>query len=122
MSYSSKTVTALKVNQDPKAQRRLADYLRQKALHVFLNIVGYCVILAAGTFLFIYLAGDYFGGVLNRFGLKGISNMMSGIYTDCSKWENRNKEICQPPKSQADRHWSNVKYRGAKGGAVFSIE
>ena len=102
-------------------QTKLAQYKRERTRRIAVNAIGYSAVVIGGLFLFMYLAGDYFNGVLAKFGMRGLSNMMTGVYSDCSRPENRDQDFCQPPKSRADRNWQNIRRRGTVKSAPFSL-
>ena len=102
--------------------KKLAQYKREKRRQIAFYAIGYSAVLIGGFFLFMYLAGDYFNGVLSKFGMRGLSNMMSGVYTDCSRPENRYQDFCQPPKSRADRQWQTIRRRGTTQSAAFGLD
>ena len=104
-----------------EARRNQAVYRKTRLRTRILQVCGYSAVLCAGAALFFWLAGDFTNPLLARFGLRGISNRLTGVWADCSKPDNRGRGFCEGRASRSQHSWQEIKRRGTGQSAPFEL-
>ena len=94
--------------REKKAKAALRKYSRELTRKRILQTIGYGTIGLLAALLVMILSGTKFNAILGLIGLEGLANEFSGIYTDCSKPENRGNPICYRAPEQTEKTWREV--------------
>ena len=110
---------AIKAAEQQLINQRQAEYKagQKRRRQRFIVWSGLTVLFT--TIFSMMLAGQAFAPVLNILGLKSLYVEEGGIYTDCSKPENRDVPFCQPKSGRAEQTWRSIGRNGS--GAPFSL-
>ncbi len=88
-------------------------------LNQMANYLSYVVVGLLVAFLLLIVAGQRYTGVLSFIGTGGLHNEEGGVYTDCTKPENRHIAFCEPPETVRERTWQDLK--GKSKPLAFSL-
>lgn len=94
--------------REKKAKAALTKYYRELTRRRIGQVIGYTTILLLTTLLVMILCGATFNSILGVIGLEGLANEFGGIYTDCSRPENRNHPACYRAPEETEKTWRGV--------------
>lgn len=102
------------------ASKKLAEYETELKRARTRNYIIGGIVAVFTIFFGMMLSGDRFAGVLSIFGLRPISNVIGGVYADCSDPENQDVSYCQKQRRGADKNWDSVSKSGGRA-SPFSL-